>query len=32
MFARGAIGSPTIYLDEDDMYIGVDRLPLPASP
>jgi 2-hydroxychromene-2-carboxylate isomerase len=26
--ARGAFGSPTIYLDRDDMYFGVDRLPL----
>lgn len=26
--ARGAFGSPTIYLDETDMYFGNDRLPL----
>lgn len=26
--ARGAFGSPTIFLDDDDMYFGVDRLPL----
>ena len=26
--ARGAFGSPTMYLDGDDMYFGVDRLPL----
>ncbi len=26
--ARGAFGSPTIYLDGGDMYFGVDRLPL----
>jgi 2-hydroxychromene-2-carboxylate isomerase len=26
--ARGAFGSPTMYLDRDDMYFGVDRLPL----
>lgn len=26
--ARGAFGSPTTYLDGDDMYFGVDRLPL----
>ena len=25
---RGAFGSPTMYLDRDDMYFGVDRLPL----
>lgn len=24
--ARGAFGSPTMYLDEEDMYFGVDRL------
>jgi 2-hydroxychromene-2-carboxylate isomerase len=24
--ARGAFGSPTMYLDRDDMYFGVDRL------
>lgn len=24
--ARGAFGSPTMYLDSDDMYFGVDRL------
>ena len=26
--ARGAFGSPTMFLDESDMYFGVDRLPL----
>ena len=26
--ARGAFGSPTIYLDKTDMYFGNDRLPL----
>jgi 2-hydroxychromene-2-carboxylate isomerase len=26
--ARGAFGSPTMYLDRNDMYFGVDRLPL----
>lgn len=26
--ARGAFGSPTMYLDETDMYFGVDRLQL----
>ena len=26
--ARGAFGSPTIFLDGDDMYFGVDRLQL----
>jgi 2-hydroxychromene-2-carboxylate isomerase len=26
--ARGAFGSPTMYLDRDDMFFGVDRLPL----
>lgn len=26
--ARGAYGSPTMFLDDDDMYFGVDRLPL----
>lgn len=26
--ARGAFGSPTMYLDKDDMYFGVDRLQL----
>jgi 2-hydroxychromene-2-carboxylate isomerase len=25
---RGAFGSPTMFLDKDDMYFGVDRLPL----
>lgn len=27
---RGGFGSPTIYLDRDDMYFGNDRLPLLA--
>ena len=26
--ARGAFGSPTIFLDDDDMYFGVDRIQL----
>ncbi len=26
--ARGAFGSPTMYLDGDDMYFGVDRIQL----
>jgi 2-hydroxychromene-2-carboxylate isomerase len=26
--SRGAFGSPTMYLDGDDMYFGVDRLPM----
>jgi 2-hydroxychromene-2-carboxylate isomerase len=26
--ARGAFGSPTLYLDDEDMYFGVDRLQL----
>jgi len=26
--ARGAYGSPTLYIDGDDMYFGNDRLPL----
>jgi 2-hydroxychromene-2-carboxylate isomerase len=29
--ARGAFGSPTMYLDRDDMYFGVDRLQLLAE-
>ncbi|HEX7881419.1 MAG TPA: 2-hydroxychromene-2-carboxylate isomerase [Afipia sp.] len=28
VIARGAFGSPTIYLDKTDMYFGNDRLPL----
>jgi 2-hydroxychromene-2-carboxylate isomerase len=28
LVARGGFGSPTIYLDRDDMYFGNDRLPL----
>jgi 2-hydroxychromene-2-carboxylate isomerase len=28
VMARGGFGSPTIYLDRDDMYFGNDRLPL----
>ena len=28
LIARGGFGSPTIYLDRDDMYFGNDRLPL----
>ena len=26
--ARGGFGSPTIFIDHDDMYFGNDRLPL----
>lgn len=29
--ARGAFGSPSIFLNGDDMYFGVDRLPLLRS-
>lgn len=28
LIARGGFGSPTIFLDGDDMYFGNDRLPL----
>jgi len=28
LMARGGFGSPTIYLDREDMYFGNDRLPL----
>ena len=28
LIARGGFGSPTIYVDGDDMYFGNDRLPL----
>ena len=28
LIERGGFGSPTIYLDGDDMYFGNDRLPL----
>jgi len=28
LMERGGFGSPTIYLDRDDMYFGNDRLPL----
>jgi 2-hydroxychromene-2-carboxylate isomerase len=28
VMARGGFGSPTIYVDRDDMYFGNDRLPL----
>lgn len=28
LVARGGFGSPTIYVDGDDMYFGNDRLPL----
>jgi 2-hydroxychromene-2-carboxylate isomerase len=28
VMARGGFGSPTIYLDRNDMYFGNDRLPL----
>jgi 2-hydroxychromene-2-carboxylate isomerase len=28
LIARGGVGSPTIYVDGDDMYFGNDRLPL----
>ena len=28
VIARGGFGSPTIYINRDDMYFGNDRLPL----
>ena len=28
LIRRGGFGSPTIYVDGDDMYFGNDRLPL----
>ena len=28
LISRGGFGSPTVYLDRDDMYFGNDRLPL----
>ena len=28
LMERGGFGSPTIFLDRDDMYFGNDRLPL----
>ena len=28
LMARGGFGSPTIFVDRDDMYFGNDRLPL----
>src|SRR5262249_57675861 len=28
LMGRGGFGSPTLYLDRDDMYFGNDRLPL----
>ena len=28
LIARGGFGSPTIFVDRDDMYLGNDRLPL----
>jgi 2-hydroxychromene-2-carboxylate isomerase len=28
LMARGGFGSPTVYLDRDDIYFGNDRLPL----
>lgn len=28
LIARGGFGSPTLYVDSDDMYFGNDRLPL----
>jgi 2-hydroxychromene-2-carboxylate isomerase len=28
VMARGAFGSPTIFIDKTDMYFGNDRLPL----
>jgi len=31
LIARGGFGSPTIYVDETDMYFGNDRLPLVAE-
>ena len=31
MIARGAYGSPTMFINGDDMYFGNDRLPLVES-
>jgi len=31
LIARGGFGSPTIYVNRDDMYFGNDRLPLVAQ-
>ena len=31
LIARGGFGSPTIFVDGDDMYFGNDRLPLVAE-
>ncbi len=31
LMRRGGFGSPTIYVDGDDMYFGNDRLPLVAA-
>jgi 2-hydroxychromene-2-carboxylate isomerase len=28
LIARGGFGSPTLFIDRDDMYFGNDRLPL----
>ena len=28
LIARGGFGSPTLFVNEDDMYFGNDRLPL----
>ena len=32
VIARGAYGSPTMFINGDDMYFGNDRLPLVAGP
>ncbi len=31
LIARGGFGSPTLFVDHDDMYFGNDRLPLVAA-
>ncbi len=31
LMARGGFGSPTLFLDHDDMYFGNDRVPLVAA-
>ena len=28
LIARGGYGSPTLFINDDDMYFGNDRLPL----
>ena len=31
LIERGGFGSPTVFVDGDDMYFGNDRLPLVAA-